>query len=183
MNIDDIREKADKLIDSLPNTRKERVLRQKDEDEKLRLICAQLLIDKFVDGEISVNEYGKPVTSGGGYFNISHDGKYVVFVKGDVPIGIDIVEIGRVKPKILKRICCEEERKIIGDKRLSDEELAMLWSRKESVMKADGRGIRLSANSFCVLPFERERIKADGNEYEVETEVFDGYALTVARQA
>ena len=77
--------------------RYEKCSRYLNEKTKLQSLLAGLLIYQNmgdIESKIQYNKYGKPyLDEDKNYFNISHTGNYVVFVKDEKKIGIDIERI------------------------------------------------------------------------------------------
>lgn len=125
-------------------------------------ICGRYLLYELLDGhvdDIIFNKNGKPLFKNNNqFFNISHSGEYVVCVISDYPVGVDIQLIGDI-PK-LDILFNDEEKK------LSNNELVCLWTKKEAIIKAEG----LALKNFK---------KIDINFYDVYTERIDDYIMAV----
>lgn len=99
---------------------------------------------------------GKPVFEGRmqedfrSYFNLSHSGNYVAaaFAKQEVGVDIEILQHG--KRRIAERFFSEKEKEFLKDN-WDDSLFTKLWTRKESYIKADGRGMALGLDTFSVL--------------------------------
>ena len=88
-------------------------------------------------GEYSINENGKPVAKDI-YFNVSHSNGIVVFAKYNKAIGVDIEHIESKNEDIKKYISSDEEYSKIK----TDEDFYSIWVSKESLVKADGSGLK-----------------------------------------
>lgn len=128
----------------LPFTQKislryEKCSRYLNEKTKLQSLLAGLLIYQNmgdIESKIQYNKYGKPyLDEDKNYFNISHTGDYVVFVKDEKNIGIDIERIREKNLSIINRAFNDKEIKLING---NVAELTKLWTIKESVYKASG---------------------------------------------
>ena len=74
----------------LPAERYEKLLRYRQEEDRLRCFASSLLLQKAAQGRsISYNEAGKPLAEGLS-FNLSHSGDYAVLAEADSPVGVDI---------------------------------------------------------------------------------------------
>lgn len=100
------------------------------------------------------NGYGKPVLLGSSaiHFNISHSGSRVACAIDNRPVGIDVESIKPVDLKIAERFFSKDEYRELLEK---DEEMRltyfyMLWTLKESYIKADGKGLAIPLDSFTV---------------------------------
>lgn len=140
--------------------RREKVLRCKNETDKLRSLMSGYLLRVALEREgmayedmlFSVEKNGKPVidTKPSVHFSLSHAGDYAVCVISDQNVGVDI------ETKIKSFFSQEERLKSIAQKILTKEEseqfahaakevkvelFLQFWTRKESYSKADGRGL------------------------------------------
>lgn len=116
--------------------------------------------------EFSANAYGKPFLIGDPHihFNISHTGCYVACAVADVPVGIDIELIKPIEQKIAERFFTPDEAAYIM---VDNHERCFyeVWTKKESRIKWEGKGLHKSLTSFSVF---------ESNEWEQLTyhEVF-----------
>jgi 4'-phosphopantetheinyl transferase len=87
-------------------------------------------------------------------FNISHSGEFVVCALTNTgwDLGIDIEEIKNINVSDFGSIWTEEEEIAIRMKGVS--KFYDYWTRKEAIIKADGRGLNLSLNSIDVRSSE-----------------------------
>ena len=75
------------------------------------------------------------------FFNISHSGDYVVAAVSDVPVGIDLEQIGREASKALKRISSPSDWQYIMEGENPLVRMMEIWTRKEALVKCLGTGI------------------------------------------
>ena len=132
--------------------RQDRVARLRDERDRLRVMAAGLLL-RYAFGaraeEIVKTETGKPCLPNGLQFSISHGGDLAVLAVSDQSVGVDVEPCTReASPAVLQKVLTENERQWLKEENGA---FARLWTRKESVMKADGRGLALAPASFEVL--------------------------------
>lgn len=117
------------------------------------LICNKYKI-KNEDIYFNMNEYGKPYFKGikDFHFNISHSGEWIVYAVDKSPIGIDVEKVADIDLSIAERFFSKEEcmdlMKI--DKRHRLAYFFDLWSLKESYIKAEGKGLSISLDSFSI---------------------------------
>ena len=97
---------------------------------------------------------GKPHLAGGGIeFNVSHSGELVAIALAKAPVGIDVE---RVRPlrheaiRIARGYFSPEESERIFSATSPDDEFFDIWTSKEAVIKADGKGLGASLKSFTV---------------------------------
>lgn len=110
--------------------------------------------------EFSVNAYGKPFLSDSSHihFNISHAGHYVACTVADQPVGIDIELIKPVDLKIAERFFALDETIYIMDDDHT-RRFYEVWTKKESRIKWEGKGLHIALPSFSVLePNEQEQL-------------------------
>ena len=113
-------------------------------------------------------------------FNISHTDGLVACVAavGAGRIGVDVERKGAVDITEFRRVFTAEEYARLAALPEPAEEFYRLWTRKEAVMKADGRGFYLDAAGIDCL---RERVVIDGRSYAVRPLALrDGFAAHVA---
>ena len=148
-----------------------------DQTARLRVIGAGLLLRKLLGVErgsdLAQNEYGKPfLTAGGPQFSLSNAGHYAALAVAQVPVGLDIEPIKGDYPAVLRRYFLPDELEWL-DRTPSDERFYTLWTRLESVLKAEGTGFEGWRQRTCSL------IRGDG-PWAVQNTVHDGYMIACA---
>ena len=142
--------------------RRVRILKYKNEIDKKRSLIAELLIRKAAYEEldipiekvkISYNPYGKPFIDNVRYFkfNITHSGNYVAIAVSRYGVGIDIEKIENIDMGVAKRFFMKSEYQYIKSLSSETEKINafyMLWTLKESYIKAIGKGLKIPLNSF-----------------------------------
>lgn len=101
---------------------------------------------------INLTKYQKPFLNDRISFNISHSGEYVVCaISNTTEIGIDI-ELKKSIPNIIdyKYIFSEKEFASINTSQNAADKFYQLWTRKESILKADGCGLVDNLSELCV---------------------------------
>jgi 4'-phosphopantetheinyl transferase len=120
----------------------------------LPTLAARLMVLDYLRGKGLPDQpwqkypHGKPQTQSGLHFNISHSQQNVVVAFHNSDIGIDIEVVRKVNHPSFKRVFGHEELSYIGR---SDERFFELWTRKEALIKADGRGFSLPVNQINSL--------------------------------
>lgn len=116
-------------------------------------ICRRLCI-RNMDLVFGKNEYGKPMLlePSGIHFNISHSGNWVVCAVDDSVIGIDVEIIKPIDFKIAERFFSRDEyvSLINQPKEMKLTYFYMIWTLKESYIKAEGKGLSIPLNSFTI---------------------------------
>ena len=106
------------------------------------------------------NRYGKPFQTNDPdiHYNISHTGHYVACAVSSEPVGIDIELIKPFDIEIAERFFASDEAEYV----LSDPEprrFFEVWTKKESRVKWEGKGLSRPLNSFSVFdPAELDKI-------------------------
>ena len=120
----------------------------RDGDKVLHLVSA-CLKRKYI-GEWKKNEYGKPLAKKV-FFNVSHTENAVAIAISDgCDVGLDIERIRPIKDEVKRFVSSEAER--IAD--MTDEEFFLMWTAKESLVKAEGKGFGGHPRSVPSRPFE-----------------------------
>lgn len=141
----------------------------RQEADRERFLLGRALLRLFVGDILEVESRavplqftsaGKPIISSGGlHVNVSHSGNVVAFALAERPVGLDVEAISEAVPweamtiafspherARLSRIAGDERRRIFYE----------IWTRKEALLKADGRGLHDDLPSL-------ETIRSDGS--------------------
>jgi phosphopantetheinyl transferase len=124
----------------------------------LRRILAEILGQDMTAIQLAVDIFGRPYIEGRPDldFNISHSGQLsVISLCRESRIGIDVEMVDAKKNllEIAKRVFSPEEVGIIQDSNSETERMSLfyrLWTLKEAVIKADGRGFSLKTTGFSL---------------------------------
>ncbi len=177
--------------------RQSRISRYVQKEDKLRCLCAGLLLHHVLgekDKSLMYNSHGKPYLPGENiYFNISHSGDYVVLVSDTDEIGVDIEKTDRVVGKVNQT---SSKTSLISDKVakqcLTADELVWLrnqpqskafyylWTGKESIMKACGKGFAMSPLDFTVLPITDGTHHIDNQKWYLQWHESDNHIICIA---
>ena len=103
------------------------------------------------------NDHGKPYLEGGGVeFNLSHSGDVIAIAVASDPVGIDVEQIREsLEPlEIAERFFRPEEVAWLASRPAEQLRPAFfrMWTLKEAVIKADGRGLTMGLGSITVIP-------------------------------
>ena len=161
------------LLAQLAPERRERVLRCHDLETASGIASAGLLLAEYVPGSDAVvrTAEGKPYIPGGPEFSLSHGGALAALLIADAPCGVDVERIKRAaSARVRERVLRPEEA-------ASGRAFAWLWTRKEAVMKLDGRGLGLDPQCFSVLS---ARMQLDGREIALATQIVRGHFISIA---
>lgn len=179
------------LKSSLPQTEQERLASIKNECKKVKSAFGRALllhglknygITNLDDLKVTFN--GKPYlkNSKNLHFNISHSGNMILCAISDkAPIGVDVEKI---KPKILdhfKSYFTVHEWQNITFNDNSIKRFYDLWTRKEAMIKADGRGLSIELSSFSCLGNNGQ---IEGQNWYVQNFMIDKkYACAIAHRS
>jgi 4'-phosphopantetheinyl transferase len=106
-------------------------------------------------------EYGRPYLPGNIDFNMSHSGQYILCaVARDLKLGIDIEEIKNVDFAEFEDLMTTGQWQIIRSSNDPLREFFRFWAIKESIIKADGRGLS--------VPLKEIEISGDIAYYEAK---------------
>lgn len=87
----------------------------------------------------AVDAHGKPfLINAPVHFNLSHSGDFVLCAVDDRPVGVDIEAIRPISPRLIDRVCNDEERAFVqGD----GGRFLRIWTAKEAIVKHSGVGL------------------------------------------
>ena len=165
-----------KIDESLFSFEDKKKLEQYTNEKTRREKTLSLYVKRKYVGEYHVGESGKPLADDK-YFNISHKDKYLAFVLDEVPIGIDIEHIKPINERLIAFIANDQEKLYIKDE-LSFFEI---WTNKEAITKAHGKGIRQMVETIPSLPLNSGHT-FDNKLYYNRTVQFQDYVITVSRE-
>lgn len=129
--------------------------------ERDRLLCAGggLLMRQVVgirdESALRCGQYGKPFAPGYAHFNLSHSGEWCVMAKWESEVGVDIEKTDECHLDVAPVVFTPRELNWMDENPV--ERFCQLWTWKESLMKATGRGLSLEPGTFDVLPFAEHR--------------------------
>lgn len=100
---------------------------------------------------LKYTEFGRPYLPGNIDFNISHSGQYVLCaVAQELKLGIDIEEIKQVDFSEFDDLMTAEQWQVIRNSKNPLKEFFRFWAIKESIIKADGRGLSVPLKEIVI---------------------------------
>ena len=172
----------------LPPERREKALRCRRQEDRLRSAAAALLLARYARQlgfdrfpEVREGAYGKPYFPDApqAQFSLSHSGEYAVLAVSSLPVGVDIQEIRPERVTAAMRFLTGSEQAQLSA--LPQEERTqaffLLWTLKESYGKMTGRGL-LGANAFSVDLSGPAVLPPDGRQFCLRAP--EGYCLSVS---
>ena len=155
LNCKKLKQQITSLSQQISPERRQKALKMKKNSAALNLLGAELCLCYALSLCLPLSPKkdgnGKPFIEGEKQFNISHSGDYVVCVVSPNAVGVDIEEISRMSGKVFDRICSPKERQMalsIEIDRL-EKYFCRVWTRKESILKLSGIGIRQKLSEVC----------------------------------
>lgn len=176
---------AETDCDLFSDYRKERITKLSRESAKKSSAAAEMMLIHAIKRcmpyvplplQYEVSEHGKPyITEGDIYFSLSHSGSKAACILAKKPCGIDIQEIKKPNMRLAEKYYTEKERAMCPDG------FTRIWTRKEAVAKADGRGLGIGIGSYDVCS---DTVFLNGVTYDIyDISAPDGYALSTAIQS
>lgn len=179
----DISQVTEEDVTLLTPSRREKMMRYRSADERLRSLTAGLML-RSVLGEETAEKIlsaplGKPYLEKGPHFNLSHSGDKVALLVDEEEVGVDIEKIRPHSAAVSRRFFTEGEKEWLKEQE-EPSAFFRLWTGKESIMKAVGEGFHLSPLDFELHPHKAEPVTLRGRvlyPYWIEC---DGYMLCYA---
>ena len=113
-------------------------------------------------------------------FNLSHCRGLAACGISDAVLGVDCEFIRPLRPGVLHRSFSPDESRFVLESPVPDESFFRLWTLKESLLKASGRGLTLPLREVNVLPLLRgQSVQTPDGAFFGSTQQFDGYCLAV----
>ena len=134
----------------------------------LLLKAADYLGEKdFLFSQLKYNSYGRPFLDGTGDFNITHtNGLVACVLSKNCSVGIDVEQIRPIKLSEFTNIYTDKEWSIVHNAEDSNATFFHFWTRKEALIKADGRGMSLKLTDIEVIDDE---VSIEGLPYFLQT--------------
>ena len=169
-----VADKKQYLFDFVSPDRAEKAKKYVKEEDRLLSLGGAYLIKKYV-GDVTVDERGKP-RSENHFFNISHSVDLVgIAISDKRDIGLDIEKDREIKGGVDKYCLSADEFEAC------ENGLCFLsaFVAKESLAKADGRGIVGDIKAIPALPLDGP-IEYGGKCFYRHTFKMEGYRISVA---
>jgi len=169
IDILDKRKYEDLLTLFSEKTRNEVLKLKKWESGYIRLLSKMLLLKGMQDFNIvdfsfdllQYTAYGRPFFNDGIDFNISHTSKCAVCIISDsLKVGVDVEEIRNIDPDNFSESFNADEWLSITESPAPIHTFFNYWTRKEAIIKADGRGMAIPLSSVNV---QHNLVKVEDN--------------------
>jgi len=113
---------------------------------------ARCLFKLVTGAEYAKDERGKPYITGSNlHVSLSHCKAGIACIVAEEPVGIDVEEISRMNLKITRRICTENELKLLENTEDKQELLCRFWVLKEAYSKLTGKGLAEKFNTIDTI--------------------------------
>ncbi len=136
------------LLKCAGKDRRVKVLKYKFREDQVLSLVGYHAINYAVGGFpiLEYGLYGKPYVSedfDGAFkhFNMSHCRMCVAVVADDVPVGIDVEEIREFDPGVMKLCFTDFEKQQVMESSHPEDSFYLIWTLKESYIKAIGKGM------------------------------------------
>ena len=176
------------LLTLLPTHLQQKVLRFRGWQDQHASLLGKLLLrialknaGRSTDlGDLHYTLENKPFFPDGPMFNLSHSGNRVVCLLGDRnPLGIDIELLSPLPFDDFQAQFTENEWAVIRNAPSPLTAFYRFWTAKESILKADGRGLGIPLQSLDLS--KTMTLTLDGATWSVhELPLFDNYACHYA---
>ena len=115
LDIAPLRGREREALALLPEERREKALRIRREEARLRSIGASLLLRAAgIEPPFACGEHGKPYIPGGPHFSLTHSGTLAALAVSDTPVGLDIEKIAPVRRAAARALTIEERKYMEG---------------------------------------------------------------------
>jgi 4'-phosphopantetheinyl transferase len=172
----------------MPHTIQQRINRYRRWEDKQARLFGKLLILEGVSGfgnsgaglnDLSFDSFGRPFINGQIDFNLSHSDEYVACAFTDAGrVGIDLERIRPIDLSELNQYLTAQEWENIRRASDSSQEFYRLWTSKESILKADGRGLAVDLREIRI---EGQKAALQGHTWFLrEIEIDPHYSCHVA---
>ncbi|MCB0520079.1 MAG: 4'-phosphopantetheinyl transferase superfamily protein [Lewinellaceae bacterium] len=159
-------------IHQLPALFHQNILRYKRWQDRQASLFGRLLLKKGLLAlhqpphflhTIRLDAYKRPLMDGSIDFNISHtDGLVCCAIHQSSRLGIDVERVRPINLSDFKSVFTLAELDLISSHEDPATAFFDCWTRKEAVMKADGRGFHLDPSTFEVLG---DQVRIDANRW------------------
>lgn len=146
------------------------------------IIGKKEIINSYLNNcDLEYNEYGKSyIKNNEFYFNKSHTNNLSVLIIDNNECGIDIETIRRYETIMAKKILSKDEYELITKKENKDYYFTLIWTLKESYLKALGTGINTKLNEISFV--ENNKLIFNKDNYKFKIIKIENYIITSCRR-
>lgn len=162
-------------LEALPADLRQRISKfKKWEDQHAslfgKLLLSQLLLDHGLGNDLARLRYSKkmrPSFNDTWDFNISHtQGCVVCVMTRDYRVGVDVEKLTALNMTDFDGQWTIRERQRLNESHEPIKTFYWLWTRKEAVLKADGRGLHIPLDTIDVLS---NSVEVEGTTWHIES--------------
>lgn len=191
-------EVIERLTDFLVDDEKTRANRYHFGDDRRRSIVARAATRRLIGRALDVDprslaiveqQHGKPALLHREMeFNASHSGDLVVLALArETPVGVDVERRREIDDALAlaRRYFAAEELAIVGNAEDATDAFLSIWTAKEAILKASGKGIGAGDLRGFAVPFRDPELRPviDGWSVAAVAPPLDGYYAAVAAGA
>ena len=117
--------------------------------------------------EFIFGEHGKPYLKGSSIcFNMSHAKNAVCCIVSSCENAVDITDIREVKNNVMRRVCDDDELRLIEASEDKNRTFLKMWTRKECLSKLSGKGMSESFRRLTdKIPESRQLRTIERDDY------------------
>lgn len=154
------------------------------EEDRTRCLAAGYLLEHVLqipEESLIKGEYGKLYAPGTSphFFNLSHAGNFVVLAQATHEVGVDVEPVGSYDQRVAETCYTPKEMAWLNLQH-SDEAFYRLWTAKESIMKATGKGFGLAPECFSVLPIDETPHTVDNRLWHLHWLLYQEHVICSA---
>jgi 4'-phosphopantetheinyl transferase len=179
------------LLEKLPPVEKNRLLQYHQPEDRLRGVAGRLLLQNLLQQEgfgedvlhrLKSDAYLRPYINDSVDFNVSHSGHLVVAaLSRHGRIGIDVEEMNELEVSDFDNFFTATELHYIRSGAAPMSRFYELWTKKEAVMKANGKGMHLPVREIIL---HGNTARCEQQEWQlVPVDLHPRYACHVAMPA
>lgn len=173
----------------LPKMEQQKIELYKDKKEQQLRICGKLMLKQILYdfklapeydlSDIKHTIFNKPFFYETFFFSIAHSENFVICAASvENNIGIDVEKIKPIDVLLLKDSFTTEEWQMMEQKKFAVDYFYYLWTRKEAVLKAIGKGVYEEMGNIAVL--KEEIIYEKQPYYFSDIPIDTSYKITLA---
>lgn len=122
---------------------------------------------------------GAPRPNDSWFWSVSHKPRMAIAAIARAPIGVDVEALSPRREELYDQVGRQAEWQILGGR--TWENFFTLWTAKEAVMKANGRGIgHLSKCRIVARTIAAVRVEFEGRPWQVVHQRIDGHIFGLA---
>lgn len=156
LNINHVNGLTEKDIAGMGVKRQTKIIKRRGNERQQSIALGYLIrhvLDYDEDTDIIYSKFGQPQLKDNDQFiSFTHGGVYAAVAQANTPVGIDIEKIMPYNDLICKHYFNQTEIEYVNNSLAKDQAFFEVWTRKESIMKADGRGFGVAQeviNNVC----------------------------------